>query len=107
MSGSASKNVKRITISVPSDVLEDIDSLCSSIGVSRSALMTEFMRPTIQQVKPMIDMVLTGIESQLKERNPAKVREILHSMIDTQAQKAATDAHHLIDKGISDDIFKH
>lgn len=101
------RNVHRVTISVPFDVMADIDSLCSMIGVSRSALITEFLRPTISQVKPLLDMVLSGIESGTQERNPAKVRELLHSVIDSYAAEATSDAHSAIEKGFSDDSFTH
>lgn len=100
---SSSKTTKRISLTIQDDVLSDVDALCSALGVSRSSLISEFLRPTVSQVKHFIDSVMPDVEAGVAERNPTKIRSILHSVLSEQTGKA----HVQISEAFNDDTFKH
>lgn len=99
----SSKTTKRISLTIQDDVLSDVDALCSVLGVSRSSLISEFLKPTVGQVKQFIDLIMPDVRSGIAERNPAKVRSLLHSVLAEQVDKA----HNHISEAFSDDSFKH
>lgn len=97
------KSTKRISLTIQNDVLHDVDYLASCIGVSRSSLISEFLRPTVEQVKQFIEIINAQATDGKLKRDPAMIRELLNSMIDDQSAKARTEVQGVF----SDDAFKH
>lgn len=49
--------MKRVSFTVPADVADEIAYIAKRVGVSRSALVTDVLRETIDTVGPMIRSV--------------------------------------------------
>jgi len=70
---------KRISLTISSDVLDNIDYLCNKLSVSRSSLITEFLRPTVDDVRRVVDFVLPSDShpDSPKARDPKLLRDFL------------------------------
>ena len=97
------KTTKRISLTIQNDVLSDVDYLCSCIGVSRSSLISEFLKPTVEQVKYFIDVINAQSTDGVTRRDPSLVRQLLNSMIDQQAGEARKQ----VQEAFNNDSTKH
>lgn len=97
------KSTKRISLTIQNDVLSDVDYLSSCIGVTRSSLISEFLRPTVSQVKEFLEIINAQMSDGTTRRDPAMVRQLLNSMIESQANEARSQ----VAEGFADDAFKH
>lgn len=70
---------KRISLTISSDVLDSIDYLCNKLSVSRSSLISEFLRPTVDDVRRVVDFVLPSDSDPdtPKARDPEILRDFL------------------------------
>lgn len=85
-------NTKRISLTIASDILHDVDYLCNKLSVTRSSLISEFLRPTVHDVRRVVDFVLPESASDdsnsPKSRNPEQVREFLEGVLMSRIDSA-------------------
>jgi predicted DNA-binding protein len=76
---------KRISMTIPLELLKDLDSLSTNLSISRSSLITEILAESIPQLKNIIDQIAPAEISsegqpQVLQRNPDVVRSYLDSL---------------------------
>ena len=57
----SSPGVKRVTISLPAHVLEDVDTIASMMGVGRSAFLSSILSQTLPLVRATAETLMQGV----------------------------------------------
>lgn len=79
---------KRISLTIASDILEDVDYVCNKLSVTRSSFISESLRPILDDVRRIVDFVLPELEDDSpKARNPAQVREFLEGVLKSRVEE--------------------
>lgn len=50
-------NLRKISISVPEDLVSDLDYLAARTGTSRSAIISEFLADAAQHVRKVLELI--------------------------------------------------
>jgi len=81
---------KRISLTIDSGVLDDLDFLCSKLSVTRSSLISEFLRPTVSDVRKIVDFALPSSPDSdaPKARNPEYLRSFLENLMAERLESA-------------------
>lgn len=86
-------NTKRVSMTLPLDLMDDLDSVSTRLRVSRSSLISEILRTNISPIKEIIDTIPTMDSSESGElslsRDPDKVRDYLDSFSSAIAASAS------------------
>lgn len=86
-------NTKRVSMTLPLDLMDDLDSVSTRLRVSRSSLISEILRSNISPIKEIIDTIPTMDNSESGElslsRDPDKVRDYLDSFSSAIAASAS------------------
>ena len=75
---------KRVSITIASDILDDLDYLCNRLSVTRSSLISEALRPTVSDVRRIVDFALPpsgDSSSSVRARNPSELRAFLEGIV--------------------------
>lgn len=75
---------KRITMTIQKDLVEDLNFISRTLGVSRSGLMCELISPQIEPLKEMLQICLgeeVDSDGTPLIRDPNAIREYLDSLI--------------------------
>jgi len=83
----------RISLTIASDILDDVDYLCNKLSVTRSSLISEFLRPTVGDVRSIVDFALPADSDGdgVKARNPEQLRKFLHDMLSSRLSDMDSD----------------
>lgn len=78
---------QRISLTIATDVLDDLDYLCNRLSVSRSSLVSECLRPGLGNVRKIVDFALPGADTcgaRPKSRNSAELRAFLVGLMGSE-----------------------
>jgi hypothetical protein len=91
---------QRISMTVDSKLLDDLNFLSSVLLVSRSSLITELLSPTCEQMRGIIELTNSATsdspDSAILARDPAKVRLYIDGLT-----KAISDQKSLYDDKVN------
>lgn len=85
---------KRISLTIDAEILQDLDYLCSRLSVTRSSLISEFLRPTVGDVRRIVDFALPSSSENPdspRARNPEQLREFLESLSQSRLESLDKD----------------
>lgn len=74
---------KRVSMTLPLELVDDLDSVSTKLRVSRSSLISEILINNISPMREIIDTIIPHLdgdnETPILARDPQKVREYLDS----------------------------
>lgn len=91
------KSVSRITISIPTSTVSNLDFVSKSLGVSRSAFVSAFLDDLLPPLIPLVKMVEKGATEGDSRRYRGDFAEQLQGMV----SRLNSDI-----EGLQDDLFK-
>lgn len=77
----ARSNVRKVSLSLPSDLVRDIDFVAAALGLSRSAFISAYLRDAITPLVPLAHVVSTSGSSDAK-RYRGESMEAINGLID-------------------------
>lgn len=92
----ASNNTKRITLSLPSDVVSNLDFLSEAMGVSRSALVSALMGDILPPLIPLAKITIQGVSEGDSRRYRGEFVAELDAMLGRLTEGM---------EGVQDDLF--
>ena len=84
---------KRTSLTLPEDLLKEIDFICSALSVSRSALISELLRTGIGPLTEVLKQAFPdGVSADtLRKRDPEVIRNHLLAMTENAYLDARSD----------------
>jgi hypothetical protein len=92
----ASNNTQRITLSLPADVVSNLDFLSGTMGVSRSALVSALMSDILPPLVPLAKIAAQGVTEGDSRRYRGEFVDELNGMLGRLNEGF---------EGIQDDLF--
>lgn len=86
--------VKRVTLSLPSKVVSDLDFVSKSLGVSRSALVSGLLADILPPLIPLASIAHSSVSESDSRRYRGEFKAEMQAMLSQ------------LSEGLQDDLFK-
>lgn len=90
-------NVRRLTVSLPKEVVSNLDYISTTIGMSRSAFLSALLSESLPPLVPLVQVVASGV----KDGDLKRYRGSATSSIDETVSRLVSGIEVL-----QDDLFK-
>ncbi|WP_270832374.1 CopG family transcriptional regulator [Aeromonas sp. QDB03] len=88
------RNLSKVSVTLPPDLVESLDQIASRLGVSRSALISDFLSEAVGTLRPLLDTIPLSPTEADKLRFRGESEEVIKQRLESL-------------KGMIDDLLTH